>query len=1119
MADGSDGFEALLADLKNEGFAAIADNAEVRGACRAALRNVGCIPPADALIYFAVAKFVVLGTAYLSEGYAARLGAWLIKFKPAAIIFRRIADICLKEKNRNRLKDVLLDEMRGKTAADRPEFDAEADLEIHQQIYAMKRFDSVDADLSSIIGMIQGVLAQRSSEGIAPRLGWDRGSTKSVSDTIRYNSGAYGFVGREDDIAFLRKFLVAEAKFSWLLLTGEGGDGKTRLAMEFTENHLPDGWTGGRLSMSDLDRFDPNQWIPAKPTCIVIDYPAQSPARVRALMANIARSADQNLYDWPVRVILLERNIAGDWYRELLPSNTEASGLRDAAYSEPPVNLGDEPTTYDKGRPVTPIGRRQLLAMMTQRFSDAGVDMPDVDMLWQKLISIDQRKRDGQPAPRPIFAAAVAETLLKSAQRGEIIDDALVREMKRVELLSDMVDRDRREWWKPQAATPATLNLHENMLAMASFAYGFEKRALRDLADVVKDYLPSHSEHGTVPVDADLLKAMSGFESGRLAPLEPDLLGEIHLIERLSAIQEDGGEEAFRAFADCALDIGGQQAVTVALRAVTDFPELMPKLGWMLPVKRTDRADVLRDARLAIDLVTSVPLPEVAKLFDWFDEALDTAPHDVELAKAAARTAWSYVQRATNHMGWPIMFGRNGDRLAALNIDSQQLDERVLARALALSERLVEAFPEDTEVQVTLARILRAMASTGEPQDRSEANMALRARADRQAWTALKVADGGTTAGDLAFVGNWDANGTRLIASFATDSRPTSLPRPAGLAWHAADPQDASQMLRLVAREALLDGGSAWLDSSGVTAAWHADVKCSTTHKLWAFNPGNRWSSQVVLLSDGHSVHHCDGGSAVFHNLVSSGAFRFDTVEQAADYLVMFAGLIRGDSGAFEIVQSPADLSFSGPQPDKQASMLASTIKPMAITKVEDRYVADVFVRYDRNLFSAQMQVEQNGFVTMLDDELLGELEEIAVDSYDGIFRRYADANYAQLAARLLRDAGTFFGALGGQNPSLTDQMTENKSVFEQVASLVEANPVGAIEDRPINSVTAQLLRDAATFFENLSEQNADIREQMTENAAVFRQVANLVEIDPFGTPTSVVSGPDGSGGTVTIGD
>lgn len=53
---------------------------------------------------------------------------------------------------------------------------------------------------------------------------------------------------------------------------------------------------------------------------------------------------------------------------------------------------------------------------------------------------------------------------------------------------------------------------------------------------------------------------------------------------------------------------------------------------------------------------------------------------------------------------------------------------------------------------------------------------------------------------------------------------------------------------------------------------------------------------------------------------------------------------------------------------------------------------------------------------------------------------------HSQLAAQLLRDAAAFFHTIGEQNEPLRDQMTENAAVFTEVAMLVETDPLGEIE-------------------------------------------------------------------------
>lgn len=57
---------------------------------------------------------------------------------------------------------------------------------------------------------------------------------------------------------------------------------------------------------------------------------------------------------------------------------------------------------------------------------------------------------------------------------------------------------------------------------------------------------------------------------------------------------------------------------------------------------------------------------------------------------------------------------------------------------------------------------------------------------------------------------------------------------------------------------------------------------------------------------------------------------------------------------------------------------------------------------------------------------------------------------HAQLAGRLLRDAAKFFRTIGEQNPTLKPQMDENATVFDQVATLVEQDPAGSIDDNGV---------------------------------------------------------------------
>ncbi|MBU0800213.1 MAG: hypothetical protein KKA05_04335 [Alphaproteobacteria bacterium] len=63
-----------------------------------------------------------------------------------------------------------------------------------------------------------------------------------------------------------------------------------------------------------------------------------------------------------------------------------------------------------------------------------------------------------------------------------------------------------------------------------------------------------------------------------------------------------------------------------------------------------------------------------------------------------------------------------------------------------------------------------------------------------------------------------------------------------------------------------------------------------------------------------------------------------------------------------------------------------------------------------------------------------------------GVSPRDPSATHGHIAATLLRDAAGFFRTIGEQNKPLAIQMNENAAVFDQVAALVQTDPLGVME-------------------------------------------------------------------------
>lgn len=107
--------------------------------------------------------------------------------------------------------------------------------------------------------------------------------------------------------------------------------------------------------------------------------------------------------------------------------------------------------------------------------------------------------------------------------------------------------------------------------------------------------------------------------------------------------------------------------------------------------------------------------------------------------------------------------------------------------------------------------------------------------------------------------------------------------------------------------------------------------------------------------------------------------------------------------------------------------------------------------------------------------------------------------SHAELAAKLLSDASTFFRTLAEQNEPIKTQMEENATVFEQMSGLIAQDPNGEVNGTSYAELCGKLLKDASGFFLTLAEQNEPLKEQMEENATVFNQIGDLVMQDPNG--------------------
>ena len=539
----------VLNESASKNLLGLLKDPEVRAVCLEALRNVGCKPPSDRIV-LAILEKAIQGTAsFLGSAFQSRLQEFLSKQPAIRSVLEKIERLNRQSSDQGALKARMLADL-GST--DRttvgPKVDEATEFEILLALHQGSRLDVLDANVNELFQGLQSDLQSYYSAIFEPPLSWnlqpaDSGADQSAVDAIRYNSGRYQFAGRESELALLKEFLgsctvASEVEaFKWLLITGPGGEGKSRLALRLTQS-LDPVWKAGRLALSSLRKFEPEKWRPRQPTLFVIDYPAQSPGHVHELLSNLQCNAAS--YDFPVRVLMLERDATGEWYETVFTPGSASSAVLAHCFRR---------AEFEHGLELQPLQPNDIVQAMRSRFEDACLAPPADSILLNAARRVDARmiqtNQGEQPYPRALFAIAAAEIMVRASQSGETDVRKLVEELDRQSVLDSLIRRDRDTRWRlmPSGADAASLELHENLLALASMCMGLDRGRLAEaISDEARKLLPDLTLKGTWPLSTNLMQSMSGGAHGYFNQLEPDILGEyfvLRLMEQGNLLESD----------------------------------------------------------------------------------------------------------------------------------------------------------------------------------------------------------------------------------------------------------------------------------------------------------------------------------------------------------------------------------------------------------------------------------------------------------------------------------------------------------------------------------------------------------------------------------------------------
>jgi glycosyltransferase involved in cell wall biosynthesis len=391
---------------------------------------------------------------------------------------------------------------------------------------------SGDAPAPATLGREQGPLQM-------PVGHWRAGAGMADSQLLRAEEALLSFdPARQPEIDKLDAWLDDR---QWpqavRLITGAGGQGKTRLALELCQKRLGLGWHAGFL---DTD-LEPNKmggvWQDLrkhnKPLLIVLDY---AETRQTALLA-LLKAALQNSGEQPLRMLLLARD-AGEWWDNLPSKDRQCEALLSGHATSGPFRL---PPLYE-----AEPDRRAAYSKALNAFARAlGVNATDIvpDLI-------------GEHFERPLYVQMAALLALygERTTTAQGLTKALLNHERRYwgGLLAQFI------WREPERRA-------EQLLALTTLAGGFATpRAAEPYWSQAKGDVLGPADFST------LFRALATLYPGTqgLQALRPDLLGEALVAQAL-----------LRPGADTLLDavLSNSAAHTIRSNALTVLARLSPQ--------------------------------------------------------------------------------------------------------------------------------------------------------------------------------------------------------------------------------------------------------------------------------------------------------------------------------------------------------------------------------------------------------------------------------------------------------------------------------------------------------------------------------------------------------------
>jgi len=427
----------------------------------------------------------------------------------------------------------------------------------------------------AVIGAVAGAFAPSLYDGLRERGArhdsWqgtvEKALPQSRARLLDPRREVVGFVGRERELAELAAWCQDDQAGRLRLVTGPGGVGKTRLAVELADRMRKAGWRAERIADgSEAEAISALRAVTPGRALLTVDY-AETRAGLQQMLSALAGELGRD-----VRVLLLARS-AGDWWDQL--------GVA-------------EPAVWDLVQSARPA-QLSLSAAVAADLPDADVVALAVRSFARELGVPGKTVEIGGGGRRRVLDLHAAALVAVLGQA----DTTTVR-VNLGGVLGELLRHEQHFWYDSARAfglgdgqdgtTPAVLR---QIVAAGCLLGAASPAEARALPGRVPGMSPSVKIAGWLRV----LYPPDPGETGWIGSLQPDRLAELHALRELTA-----SPELARA---CLTGLDARQAlqaVTLLARASADDPHAEELLRQALP----GTADLITGMHAPVETLTTI---------------------------------------------------------------------------------------------------------------------------------------------------------------------------------------------------------------------------------------------------------------------------------------------------------------------------------------------------------------------------------------------------------------------------------------------------------------------------------------------------------------------------------